>query len=88
MEIARSVPVLEGEVKWTSEGTCNDDRALTVWRFDLAREYFRRAGDLSALVLLLMATGDREGLKGPMSWHEPTHRGLAVNASRCFDIFV
>ncbi|KAF8120697.1 coatomer WD associated region-domain-containing protein, partial [Boletus edulis] len=38
------------------------DRALAVWRFDLAREAFERTNDLSALVLLLLSTGDREGL--------------------------
>lgn len=45
-------------MKWKALG----DRALTVWRFDLARESFEKAGDLSALMLLLMSTGDREGL--------------------------
>jgi len=34
-----------------------------VWRFDLAKECFEKAGDLSALMLLLMAMGDRDGLK-------------------------
>lgn len=34
-----------------------------MWRFDLARESFEKAGDLSALMLLLMATGDRAGLQ-------------------------
>jgi hypothetical protein len=33
-----------------------------------------RAGDLSALMLLLMATGDRKGLEG-----------LAAKAGKCFD---
>jgi coatomer subunit beta' len=60
LEIARSVPELEAEVKWKALG----DRALAVWRFDLARECFERAGDLSALMLLLMATGDQKGLEG------------------------
>ncbi|OSC97980.1 coatomer beta [Trametes coccinea BRFM310] len=58
VEIARSVPELEAETKWKAIG----DRALTVWRFDLARESFEKAGDLSALMLLLLAIGDREGL--------------------------
>lgn len=39
------------------------DRALAVWRFDLARECFEKAGDLSALLLLLLAIGDRPGLE-------------------------
>lgn len=60
LEIARSVPELEAEMKWKSLG----DRALAVWRFDLARECFEKAGDLSALMLLLLAIGDRDGLQG------------------------
>jgi coatomer subunit beta' len=58
LEIARTVPEAEAELKWKSLG----DRALAVWRFDLARECFEKGGDLSALMLLLLATGDREGL--------------------------
>ncbi|KDR84450.1 hypothetical protein GALMADRAFT_237319 [Galerina marginata CBS 339.88] len=57
-EIARTVPENESEVKWKALG----DRALTVWRFDLAKESFEKAGDLSALMLLLLSIGDREGL--------------------------
>ncbi|KAF5321445.1 hypothetical protein D9619_000081 [Psilocybe cf. subviscida] len=59
VEIARGVPEHEAEVKWKALG----DRALTVWRFDLAREAFERANDYSALMLLLLAIGDREGLQ-------------------------
>jgi len=59
VEIARSVVEAEAETKWKAIG----DRALTVWRFDLAREAFEKAGDLSALMLLLLSTGDREGLQ-------------------------
>ncbi|KAL6307108.1 coatomer beta [Sparassis latifolia] len=58
VDIARSVPELEAEAKWKSIG----DRALAVWRFDLARESFEKAGDLSALMLLLLAIGDQHGL--------------------------
>ncbi len=58
LEIARTVPDNEADVKWKALG----DRALTVWRFDLARECFEKAGDLSALMLLLLSVGDREGL--------------------------
>ena len=58
VEIARTVPETESETKWKAIG----DRALTVWRFDLAKESFEKAGDLSALMLLLLAIGDREGL--------------------------
>jgi len=57
-EIARTVPENEADVKWKALG----DRALAVWRFDLARECFEKADDLIALMLLLMSTGDREGL--------------------------
>ncbi len=58
VEIAKTVPELEAEPKWKAIG----DRALLVWRFDLAREAFEKAGDLSALFLLLLAIGDKDGL--------------------------
>ena len=58
VEIAPTVPELEAETKWKAIG----ERALAVWRFDLARESFEKAGDLSALMLLLLAVGDRDGL--------------------------
>lgn len=59
VEIARTVPEQEAEVKWKAIG----DRALAVWRFDLAKESFEKAGDLSALMLLLLAIGDKDGLQ-------------------------
>ncbi|KAG1785827.1 coatomer WD associated region-domain-containing protein [Suillus plorans] len=58
VRIARSVSEPESETKWKAIG----DRALMVWRFDLAREAFEKAGDLSTLMLLLLSMGDREGL--------------------------
>ena len=58
-EIARSLPETEAESKWKVLG----DRALALWHFDLARESFEKAGDLSALMLLLLAIGDRTGLQ-------------------------
>lgn len=58
LEIVRVVPDHEADVKWKALG----DRALAVWRFDLARECFEKAGDLSALMLLFLSTGDRQGL--------------------------
>ena len=58
LEIARTVPDNEADVKWKALG----DRALAVWRFDLARECFEKANDLSALMLLLLSVGDKEGL--------------------------
>jgi coatomer subunit beta' len=59
LEIVRSVPDAEAETKWKAVG----DRALTVWRFDLARECFEKAGDLNALMLLLLSTGDQARLR-------------------------
>ena len=59
LEIARAVPEAEAETKWKAVG----DRALAVWRFDLARECFDKAGDLNALMLLLLSTGDQAGLR-------------------------
>jgi coatomer subunit beta' len=59
LDIIRGTTEPEGEVKWKALG----DRALAVWRFDLARECFENANDLSALMLLLLATGDRDGLQ-------------------------
>lgn len=58
LDIARSLPELEAETKWKAVG----DRALAVWRFDLAKECFEKSGDLNALMLLLLSMGDREGL--------------------------
>ena len=59
LRIARTVPELEAGPKWKAVG----DKALAVWRFDLARECFEKSRDLSALMLLLLSTGDRDGLK-------------------------
>jgi coatomer subunit beta' len=59
LEIARSIPPPDSDTKWKAIG----DRALAVWRFDLARECFEKANDLSALLLLLLAVGDRQGLE-------------------------
>jgi len=59
LEIVRAVPEAEAETKWKAVG----DRALAVWRFDLARECFNKAGDLNALMLLLLSTGDQAGLR-------------------------
>ncbi|KAF8876230.1 coatomer protein [Mucidula mucida] len=59
LEIVRTVPETEAEIKWKALG----DRALEAWRFELARESYERAGDLNALMLLLLATGERQGLE-------------------------
>lgn len=58
LEIARNIPETEAETKWKAVG----DRALAVWRFDLAQECYQRAGDLNAQMLILMSIGDRTGL--------------------------
>lgn len=57
-DIVRNAPETEAEVKWKSLG----DRALAVWRFELAREAYDKAGDLNALMLLLLSIGDKQGL--------------------------
>ena len=57
--ITQSVPEQEAESKWKALG----DRALAVWRFDLAKEAYEKAGDLSSLMLLVVAMGDRAGLE-------------------------
>ncbi|KAF7432578.1 hypothetical protein PC9H_004520 [Pleurotus ostreatus] len=90
VQIARTVPEAEAEAKWKSLG----DRALTVWRFDLARECFEKAGDLSALMLLLLSTGDRDGLsKLAVSAEEKGQNNLAFaillqlgDAKACVDL--
>ena len=58
LEITRSIQEPESESKWKAIG----DRALAVWRFDLARECFEKADDLNSLLLLLLSMGDRKGL--------------------------
>ncbi|KAF8955022.1 coatomer WD associated region-domain-containing protein, partial [Flammula alnicola] len=58
VEIARTVPENESEVEWKALS----DQALTVWRFDLTKESFEKANNLSALMLLLLAIRDQDGL--------------------------
>ena len=58
LSIARTTPAPENEAKWKVVG----DRALSSWRFDLAKECFQNAGDVSSLFLLHLATGDRAAL--------------------------
>ncbi|TFK47007.1 coatomer beta [Heliocybe sulcata] len=92
LEIARSVPESEAESKWKTLG----DRALGVWRFDLARECFEKAKDLSALMLLLLSTGDREGLvKMAKTAEEKGANNLAFatlfqlgNTKACVDLLI
>jgi coatomer subunit beta' len=68
LEITREIPEGEAAGKWRAVG----DRALAVWRFDVAQECFEKAEDLSALMLLLLSTGDADGL-----------RKLAAQAGAC-----
>ncbi|KAF5334211.1 hypothetical protein D9611_014328 [Ephemerocybe angulata] len=56
--ITRTLPPTESTLKWKAIG----DRALTVWRFDLAKEAFSAANDTSSLLLLYLAQGDKIGL--------------------------
>jgi coatomer subunit beta' len=58
LQIVRSLPDGEAETKWKSVG----DHALAVWHFDLTSKCFERASDLNALMVLLLAIGDRIGL--------------------------
>ncbi|KAF9260701.1 coatomer protein [Marasmius fiardii PR-910] len=92
LEIVNGVPELEAEMKWKALG----DRALAVWRFDLARTSFEKAGDLNALMLLLLSIGDREGLgqlareaeeKGKNNLAFATHFQLG-DAASCVDLLV
>lgn len=59
LSIARSTPAPENEAKWKIVG----DRALAAWRFDLAKECFENAGDVSSLFLFHLAAGDRPALQ-------------------------
>jgi coatomer subunit beta' len=58
LEIARVTPSPESDARWKAVG----DRALAVWKFDQAKECYEKARDSSSLLLLYLATGDREGL--------------------------
>ncbi|TDL30082.1 coatomer protein [Rickenella mellea] len=92
LSIVSALPMPEAETKWKAVG----DRALAVWRFDVARQCFEHAGDLSSLMLLLMAIGDRKGLEEVAGKAE--ERGLnnlafAVrlglgDAGKCVDLLV
>lgn len=47
------------ELKWRTLG----DRALTLWKIDLAAKCFKNAGDLPALLLVYSSTGDKDGVR-------------------------
>ncbi|KAI4527169.1 Coatomer, beta' subunit [Schizophyllum commune Loenen D] len=76
--IAKSVPESEAQPKWKALG----DAALSTWQFDLAREAFGKAEDLSALLLLLLAMGDRSGLEGLASQAEAKGQNNLAFATR------
>jgi len=59
LSIARATPDPESESKWKAVG----DKALSTWKFSLAKQCFEKAGDVSALLLLALAMGDRKGLE-------------------------
>lgn len=59
LEIAKATPDPESESKWKAVG----DKALSTWKFSLAKQCFEKAGDVSALLLLALAMGDRKGLE-------------------------
>lgn len=47
------------EPKWRSLG----DRALALWKVELAAKCFKNAGDLPALLLVYSSLGDRDGMR-------------------------
>ena len=47
------------KVKWRTLG----DRALALWRIDLAATCFKNAGDLAALLLVYSSIGDKAGMQ-------------------------
>ena len=46
------------ELKWRTLG----DRALALWKVELAARCFKNAGDLPALLLVYTSIGDKEGM--------------------------
>jgi len=59
LEICKDSPMPGSESKWRSVG----DKALNNWKVELAVECYKKAGDLSALLLCLTSLGNKEGLK-------------------------
>jgi coatomer subunit beta' len=60
------------QIKWKSLG----DRALSLWKFDLAKECFIHAGDLSSLLLVCLSLGKKADLED-----------VVERASECFFFF-
>ncbi len=59
LAIAKETPSPESEIKWKAVG----DRALSRWKFDLAKDCYERAGDVGALFLLEVSLGNKEGIR-------------------------
>lgn len=59
LDIAKATPAPENEIKWKAVG----DTALSRWKFGLARECYKKAGDIGAGFLMELALGDKEGVK-------------------------
>ena len=59
LSIAEQTPAPENEVKWKAVG----DRALSSWKFGIAKRAFEHAGDVGALFLLSLAMGDKNAVK-------------------------
>lgn len=59
VDIVRALPEADAEGKWKALG----DRALSAWRFSLAKEAFEKGNDTNSLMLLLLSMGDRQGLQ-------------------------
>jgi coatomer subunit beta' len=47
------------ELKWRTLG----DRALALWKVEMAAKCFKNAGDLPALLLVYSSLGDRKGMQ-------------------------
>jgi coatomer subunit beta' len=59
LSIAEQTPAPENEIKWKAVG----DRALSSWKFATAKRAYEQAGDVGALFLLGLATGDTAAMK-------------------------
>ncbi len=92
LSIARGTPDPESESKWKAVG----DKALATWKFGVAKTCYEKAGDVSALLLLHLASGDRDGLRHLASEAEKKgHNNIAFAsllqigaASACVDLLV
>lgn len=58
LSLARNSSAHGSEQKWRDIG----DKALSNWQIELAEECFKRAADLSTLLLIYTSTANRQGL--------------------------